>query len=119
MAGLDNKLATELTIEWSTMVGCDPWEATAAGVLAGLAAWGGGVAARPGDAGTVGRGGAREAPSVQETSAGRIRVAIWPAWAAASARIASWARSRGWPLVWTQPDTVRARASMSDWSGAS
>ena len=34
-------------------------------------------------------------------------------------RIASWARSRGWPLVCTQPDTVRARASMSDCSGAS
>ena len=67
----------------------------------------------------TGRGGARAPPSVQETSAGRIRVAIWPAWAAASARIASWARSRGWPLVCTQPDTVRARASMSDWSGAS
>ena len=65
------------------------------------------------------RGGARAPPSLQETSAGRTRVAIWPAWAAATARIASWARSRVVPLVCTQPDTVRARASMSDCSGAS
>ena len=35
------------------------------------------------------------------------------------ARIASWASSRVVPLVWTQPDTVRARASISDCSGAS
>ena len=39
--------------------------------------------------------------------------------AVAAARIASWARSRVVPLVCTQPDTVRARASMSDCSGAS
>ena len=58
-------------------------------------------------------------PSLQETSAGRTRVAIWPAWAAATARIASWARSRVVPLQWTQPETVRAKASMSDCRGAS
>ena len=46
-------------------------------------------------------------------------MAIWPAWAAATARIASWARARVVPLVCTQPDTVRASASMSDCSGAS
>ena len=65
------------------------------------------------------RGGAMVAPSLQETSAGRTRVAIWPDWAAATARMASWARSRVVPLVCTQPETVRASASMSDCSGAS
>ena len=65
------------------------------------------------------RGGAMVAPSDQETSAGRTRVAIWPDWAAATARMASWARSREVPLVCTQPETVRANASMSDCSGAS
>ena len=65
------------------------------------------------------RGGAMVAPSDQETSAGRTRVAIWPDWAAATARMASWARSRVVPLVCTQPETVRANASMSDCSGAS
>jgi len=69
--------------------------------------------------GTGVRGGARVPPSLQETSAGRTRVAICPARAAATARIASRARSRVVPLVCTQPDTVRASASMSDCSGAS
>ena len=55
----------------------------------------------------------------QDTSAGRTRVATCPARAAATARIASWARSRAVPLVCTQPDTVRASASMSDCRGAS
>ena len=65
------------------------------------------------------RGGARAPPSLQETSAGSTSVAICPACAAATARIASGASARVVPQVWTQPDTVRASASMSDCSGAS
>ena len=65
------------------------------------------------------RGRAMAPPSLQETSAGSTRVAICPARAAATARIASWASSRVVPQVWTQPDTVRASDSMSDCSGAS
>ena len=80
---------------------------------------GGGAGGGGGAAVAEVRGGAMVAPSDQETSAGRTRVAIWPDWAAATARMASWARSREVPLVCTQPETVRANASMSDCSGAS
>ena len=46
-------------------------------------------------------------------------VAPWSEVVAATARMASWARSRVVPLVCTQPETVRANASMSDCRGAS
>src|SRR5262249_5845456 len=61
------------------------------------------------------------APSVQQTSAGRMSVATWPggATAAATASAASWATADGSVLVRIQVETLRATLSMSDWSGAS
>jgi hypothetical protein len=71
-------------------------------------------------AGRTGSGAATSAPSSHETSAGRIRVATVPVVAAAAtASAASVATSAGVSDRRTQPDTVPARASMSDSSGAS
>ena len=57
----------------------------------------------------------------QEASAGRIRVATWPGgvMAAATASAAAGATSSGPMGRLIQPDTLLARASMSDSSGAS
>ena len=61
------------------------------------------------------------APSVQDTSAGRIRVAIRPgaAVAAVIASTVSEPTSCAAAVRRTQPDTLWASASMSDSSGAS
>ena len=79
------------------------------------------VSAGTGAAARTGSGGAGSPPSDQETSAGRIRVEIRPGGriAAATPSAASAATSAQREERRTQPDTVPARASMSDSSGAS
>ena len=77
-----------------------------------------------GSAGAGGTGGSAAAgwpPGLHDTSAGSTSVAICPpSWPlAAMARTASRARPRVVPAVCTQPETVRAAASMSECSGAS
>ena len=74
-----------------------------------------------GAGGTGGKAAAGVPPGPQDTSAGSTSVAICPpSWPlAAMARTASAARPRVVPAVCTQPETVRAAASMSECSGAS
>ena len=68
-----------------------------------------------------GIGGAGEAPSFHDTSAGKISVATWPGGptAAATASAASRPTAAVVPVVLTQLETFRATVSMSDCSWAS